>query len=215
MLQDKIKIYNKYISFVKDTNKIEVNSPLSLITKIFRKIVREIDSIIYMIYFMLNKEKIPYGNLHHFENRLTIITTPCSGKSTFSEFLNNHLHGSATISPRKYRGINVISEDRLFLGGTIPQEPWCIIKNLNIVKNIDALIPKSSTLVVLLPKTRLLRNYLKRKRKGVYEWSILRNIIKCRRDVLKFAMENNIPIYRSFELALNDMYIYIKSPLNK
>ena len=160
---------------------------------------------LYKLYYRLKVEKIPYVCVNSFDtsrkktDKIIIIAPPCVGKSTFAK-------------RKVYKGIKIVDDLHKCWDHKTVYEEFRLSFLREHAGKICALDPFYNIhlesdiryIAVLSPKEKVVEFYKSRREKAHYACT-LKDILKRRRKILSFAIKNRLPIYPSFEAALDDV----------
>jgi hypothetical protein len=206
--QSDLKRHIQYIE-IKDYLKLKIKS-LIFTTCIVRH-YRAVVELIYILQLKMKKESYSYSkieDIQYYPSLLMAIAPTCSGKSTFSKkkkFCGYALYDSL----KKPNDLNK-SWDRAtgnyedFRKSFLRDHPGkaCVLDPFYNIRTSDGIY----MIVVMPPKEIHLRNYkVRRKITGTFS---MKTILKWRKSILQFAIENGLQIFPDFETALTQLSKY-------
>jgi len=165
--------------------------------------IRTLREFAYRAHYNFRIEKIPYvreNPFHKTYNDKVIIVTPgCSGKSTFAK---KNIYKGIKVKDDLYKYWDRKGSYQEFRSAFLREYPGriCALDPFYKIK----LEKEIQHIAVLIPKEKVIEYYKVRRGKAHYA-CILRDILKLRKEILSFAIKNEVPIYPSFEEALDDV----------
>ena len=133
------------------------------------------------------------------KKKFYILSVPCSGKSHFVKenkgvYKVLKVYDFDKLKPhRNYKALKKLEKWSVVLGGITGRD---LKMDLSYCPYVSVIIPYNDVLKYL--KKRVDNNEKKKKK-----WSRLYNIEKARKELIEYSRKNNIPIFNSFEKALD------------